>query len=321
MMMETPNEVLELLKSCDEIVICGHINPDGDALGSNLALAALCRALGKHATCLLAQDQPAPELYQFLPGYDFTPASQYNGTPDLFIAVDVPNVKRIAQGSEVLARAKNSLVVDHHPNYEPFATYYFGDCNAPSTGTVVWRIIQASGIVPTKEMATYCYVALMTDTGRFSFSNTNHQAFIDAAQMIELGVKPSYISLKVYENKSVESMKLEARLIERIQFLGNGALVYSYIYAKDMEELGVHRDATEGLPAILRSIRDVKVAALFREEGDEVRVNLRAHGDYNVGELAARYGGGGHAAAAGISLQMSLPEALDFLIPKLEELF
>jgi phosphoesterase RecJ-like protein len=317
----TYSDIIELIKSADEVAICGHINPDGDALGSNLAVAALCRALGTKAISLLAQDNPAPELYDFLPGYEFTPAAEYTGIPDLFISVDSPNSKRIVHGVDVCKRAKNSLVLDHHPNYEPFGANYYGDTAAAATGTIVWRLIQASGITPTKEMAMYCYVAVMTDTGRFSFGNTNYQTFIDAAQMIQAGADPAYLSRMVYENKSLESMQLESRLIDRIKFLAEGGLVYSYIYEQDMQELSIHRDATEGLPAILRSIKGVQVAALFREEDSGVRVNLRSRSGFDVGKLATGFGGGGHAAAAGISLDMSLAEALEFLVPKLKALF
>jgi phosphoesterase RecJ-like protein len=317
----TAGGVVDLIKAANTIAISGHVNPDGDALGSTLGMTALCRALGKNATALLAQDRPAPELYEFLPDYNFTAASQYTDTPDLFIAVDSPSGKRIESSLEVMQRAKTTLVVDHHPNYEPYATYYFGDETAPAAGTLVWQIIKAGGITPTKAMAEYCYVAVMTDTGRFSFSNTNHQAFVDAAQMIDLGVNPAYVSRMVYENKSLEAMKLEALLISRIKFLASGELVYSYIYDKDMRDLGVARDATEGLPAILRAIKGVQVAALFREEDNGVRVNLRSNSGFDVGELAVKFGGGGHAAAAGISLEMSLDDALEHIVPKLVALF
>jgi phosphoesterase RecJ-like protein len=313
----TLQETLERIKGAHEIAICGHVNPDGDALGSNLALAALCRALGKNVTSLLAQDQPAPELYQFLPGYDFTSVAHYDKTPDLFVSVDSPNDVRIDEAIQVLKRAKVSLAIDHHPNYESFTTYYYSDPTASATGSIIWQLIIKSGVCISKEMAMYCYVALMTDTGRFAFRNTTQQTFLDASQMIEAGADPAYISRMVYENKQLAAMKLESRLVERVQFAGDGAVVYSFVTEQDMRELGVSRDATEGLPTILRSVRDGKIAALFREEDGGVRINLRSNGSFNVGEFAFLYGGGGHAAAAGISLKTTLTQAMSEIVSKL----
>jgi phosphoesterase RecJ-like protein len=169
-------------------------------------------------------------------------------------------------------------------------------------------------------MASACYVGLMTDTGRFSYQNTNDQAFIDAAQMLTTGIDATEISQLVYENKPLAALLMEARLIERVQFACDGRVAYSWINEQDFADLGISRDDTEGLPSILRSIQGVNVAALLREEQGSVRVNLRSRHGRDVGILARRFAGGGHLAAAGLTLQGTLQEALDTFIPELTAL-
>lgn len=311
----SPLEVLAVLDKAQTVVIAGHVNPDGDALGSALALRDLVRAMGKKAVVVLGQDSQAPELYEFLPEYDFALASEYSETPDLFVVVDASTAKRLGTAERLLAVARDTLVIDHHANYEGFAQHYLGDTTAPATASLIWQIIKSSAIAPTYNMALYCYVALMTDTGRFAFMNTNRTAFVDATEMIDLGVNPAKVSELVYENKTLQAMRAEALLVERAQFSCTGCVVFSYILQEDLRDLGIERDATEQLPSILRSIKGVEVAVLFREEESEgVRVNLRSRCNYDVGAFALQFGGGGHKGAAGFSLDMPVHEAVEYVL-------
>ncbi|MDR2714415.1 MAG: DHH family phosphoesterase [Coriobacteriales bacterium] len=316
----TTDEVLASFEGIQTVAICAHVNPDGDALGSMLALASLLRQKGCEVTCLLAQDRPAPGLYSFLENYDFVSACAYTDTPDLFIAVDVPALSRLGDGEAVFNRALRSLCIDHHPNYSGFADAYYGDDTAAATGTLIWSIIKASGANITPAMASYCYVAVMTDTGRFSYQNTSERTFCDAAEMVACGVDPTLMSQCVYEDKSLAVVKLESRLIERMKFSHQNRVVCSWVNEQDFEELGVSRDDTEGLPTILRSIAGVEVAALLRAEEGVVRVNLRSRGTCDVGQVAQNFGGGGHRAAAGITFETTLEKSIELLLGALDEI-
>jgi phosphoesterase RecJ-like protein len=313
-------EALRLCEAVGTVAIAGHVNPDGDSLGSALALAELLRGLGKQVDVLMGQDTPPPTLYSFLPGYNFEPASGYTRTPELFIVVDSATIKRLGTARPVFERSPKTLVIDHHTNYEDFADYYFGDPDIAATGELIWQLIRASGVRPSTNMALYCYVAILTDTGRFSYEKTSSHTFEDAKEMVELGVNPAFVASRVYESKPLASLQLEARLIERLRFCVDGKLVYSYVTEADLRELGINRDATEGLPNVLRSIAGVKLAVLLRYEDDGVRVNLRSHDGIDVGSLACGFGGGGHAAAAGFTLKMPLDESISLVLPKLEQL-
>jgi len=313
-------EVLAMIETAQTIAICGHVNPDGDSLGSALALRDLIRAMGKQADVLLGQECPAPELYGFLPDYEFIHAHTYAKTPDLFIVVDASTTKRLGGTEKFIGLAENTLVIDHHAHFEGFTEHYFGDISAPATASLIWEIIRVSNIKPTLNMATYCYVGLMTDTGRFAFRNTDRTAFIDAREMVDVGVCPSEMNQLVYENKSLATMRLEALIIGRIRFSNENGVAYSYILHDDLDTLGLKRDDTEQIPTILRSIKGVEVAILFREEGDEgVRVNLRSRSVFNVGAFACELGGGGHAGAAGLTLFMTLDEAIAHVLSHLTE--
>jgi len=314
----TAEEVLASFDGVKTVAICSHVNPDGDAVGSTLALAALMRALGCETTCLLAQNRPAPFMYSFLEDYDFLSASDYTETPDLFIAVDLSGTGRLGNGCAVLERAPRSLCIDHHPGYTGYADAYFGDIDAAATASLIWELIKKSGVSITPAMASYCYVAIMTDTGRFSYQNTNERTFYDAAEMVASGVNPTYISKQVYESKSMALLRLEVRLIERMRFSRNREIVYSWIDDNDFVELGVNCDDTESLPIILRSLAGVQVAALLRAEDDVVRVNLRSRGCCDVAELASRFGGGGHRAASGFTFNKSLEETIAILLEAFE---
>jgi phosphoesterase RecJ-like protein len=305
----TTGEALAYLDTPRTVAICGHVNPDGDSLGSALALAALLRAKGHRVTLLLAKGRTAPELYGFLRGYDFVPAADYTEVPELFIAVDLPNGERLGDAQAVFERAGDTLVIDHHPDYTGFAKHYLGDTAASATGLIVWRLITASSVPITREMAEYCYVALITDTGRFSFQNTTAEAFAAASGMIAAGVDPADVSTRVYDSKSLASLRLDARLISRIGYAADGRVAWSWVTEDDFRELEVARDETEGLPTILRSVKGTEVAILLREESGRVRVNLRAKTGCDVGEFARRFDGGGHKAAAGFTLEATLEEA------------
>ncbi|MCL2807910.1 MAG: bifunctional oligoribonuclease/PAP phosphatase NrnA [Coriobacteriia bacterium] len=313
-------EVLAILHEAQTVAISGHVNPDGDALGSALALRDLLRAMGKKADVVLSEGCLAPELYDFLPDYTFVDSSSYHETPDLFVAVDVSTIKRLGKVQSLLDKAERTLAIDHHACFEGFTQYYYGDTAAPATASLIWEIIQASTVEPSLNMASYCYVAIMTDTGRFAFRNTDRSTFVDATEMVDIGVNPSEMSQLVYENKSLAALRLEALIIDRVSFSCEGRVAYSYILSNDLSSLGLERDATEQLPTILRSIKGVEVAVLFRDEIDEgVRVNLRSRSSYNVGLLARKFGGGGHAGAAGFTLELPLEEAISHVIDYLIE--
>jgi phosphoesterase RecJ-like protein len=305
------------LRHASSVVICAHVRPDGDAIGSVLALTLALRQAGIPAVPTLADDHAAPDIYGFLPGFGlFTPAADLE-VPDLFVALDTPGFGRLGV-AEKLARAADSVVViDHHPDNEEFGTVNVIDSKAAASGQMVWRLIERLEVHPSPEVALCCYVALMTDTGRFQYDNTTPEAFRDAAAMLEAGVDAAEASRLVYQERSPGSLAVEGIALSRLTIVNDGHVAYSWIADDDFERAGSLPVESEHLPDVVRLIGGVEVAMLLRVHPNEVRGNLRAKTGFDVGAVARVLGGGGHRAAAGFSVEGSLDETLARVLPLL----
>lgn len=310
------------MKDCDEFVLCGHVNPDGDCLGSQLALMHALRSLGKKAQCVLVEPNSVDQGLGFLPGvFDMIPAEAYDGNPCAFIACDVPIPTRMGRAAEIQKRAKVRFTVDHHAADVSMSEYNYVDEDAPACGLIVWNLIKALGVKADAAMATCCYTALMTDTGRFQYQNATPEAFRAANEMVEAGADPASISSEVYQSRSFASLMLEKAMLENIVVAEDGLWAFSYVRQSNFERLGAVKADAEPLVDIVRSLAGVRVACMVREQLTGVRGSLRAKGDeIDVSALARRIGGGGHRAAAGFTFEGSIEEALASLPGYLDEL-
>lgn len=306
-------ELAAELLTHDNFVLCGHISPDGDCLGSEFALAEALQGLGKKTTCLLAKADALDYSLSKIPGIEqAVVAKDYTGDVDTFVSVDVPSAKRMGEEAASLhARAEHTITIDHHEPLEPMSEVNYIDKDCPACALIVWDLIAELGVAPTANMATCCYMGLMTDTGRFQYQNTNAAALQGAAAMVEAGANPAALSTLVYQNRSVESMALEQRMLSRYELLEGGQFALSYVTISDFAETGAIRADAEPLIDALRCIRGVRVACLLREQENNVRGSLRAKDETDVAAIAARIGGGGHKAAAGFTFEGSLEAACE----------
>ncbi len=319
----TLDEFAAALREFDTFALCGHVSPDGDCLGSQLALAHALRAMGKKATCVLAKPDAVEKSFMFLPGADgLVPACEFADSVDAFIACDVPNLDRLADGAAVHARAKAHFTIDHHAVDSCMAEYNYVDPDAPATGMLVWQLIEKMGIAPTPAMAQCCYLALMTDTGRFQFQNTTPEAFELAGAMVRAGANPAACSQEVYQRRTAASLGLEGVMLNNMRVSDSGAWALSYARLSDFERLGAVKADAEPLIDVLRSLDGIQVACMLREQEDVVRGSLRAKGDdIDVAALAGKIGGGGHKAAAGFTFHGTLDEAVAMMPGLLDGLF
>ena len=308
----TLREFADALANYDSFALCGHVSPDGDCLGSQLALAHALRAMGKKATCLLAKPEPIERGVAFLPGAaELVSAASFDEDVDAFIACDVPTLERLADGAAVHARAKAHFTIDHHAVDSCMAEYNYVDPDAPACGMLVWQLISEMGISRSKDMAQCCYLALMTDTGRFQFQNTTPEAFALAAEMVCSGAEPAVCSQQIFQRRSAASLGLEGVMLDNMRVAESGEWALSYARLSDFERLGAVKSDAEPLIDVLRSLDGIQVACMLREQEDVVRGSLRAKGDdIDVAALARTIGGGGHKAAAGFTFKGSLDEAL-----------
>lgn len=192
--------VAAFLQSHDDFVICGHVSPDGDCLGSQLGLAAALRSLGKRATCLLAKDEPVDVRLSYLPGIgDMVPAASFAGDAQTFVAVDVPTRDRIGQAAAALLdRCAASVTLDHHAVDSSMTDLVYVDPDAASVTMLVWEVAGLMGADLAGDVATCCYTGLVTDTGRFQYQNTDRAALLAAAGMVGAGADPAAVSRAVF---------------------------------------------------------------------------------------------------------------------------
>lgn len=314
-----------LIEDSPTIAICAHTSPDGDAIGSGLALAMIIRAHCPHSqvTNLLADDAPVPRIYRFLPGADsFVRARDYHEDPDLFISVDLSRDSRLNEAEVVLGRSAHHAIIDHHP-----CTSHTGDValirpDAAAAGVLVTEFAQQLGVTLTPAMAQCLFCAITTDTGRFQYQNADPEAFQVASLLVDAGARPSEVSLNVYQSFSLSYLHLEAAVMARITTFAQGRIAYSYATEEDFERTNAQLDECDGLIDVVRSVAGGEVALFLKEvPGGHVRGNLRSKNDLDVSLVAAELGGGGHKAAAGFTFDGELGEALSAVLPLLRSLF
>ena len=310
-----------LFEAAQTVALCGHKNPDGDCLGSILALTQVLKAKGIQATPLLATaDKPAN--LDFLAGYeDLVPAADYQESPDVFVMVDVPSDERMADGAAVKARAAKTLKIDHHVGPEDIADIAYIDPSAAAVGTMVWQLIDQMGVPRTAEAAQCCYVALMTDTGSFRYQNADADAFAMASEMVLAGADPATAATNLYQRKSVAAVQLEARVAERARFACQGRLVISWMDDDDLAELGATRDDCEELTDVVRQIAGPEVSVILRGQDGHIRGSIRSKTAHDVRAIAEKMNGGGHVAASGFTLYGSMDKAIETVISKVAESF
>lgn len=317
-------DIVDCIKEHQSFVICGHVSPDGDCLGSQLALMHALNALDKQVVCLLAEPDSVDSKLSYLPGLaQMVVVDDYVGQPDAVIAVDVSDARRMGEGIAALfEKAPVTLAIDHHHADGPLAKYTYADLSAASATLLVWEVLSLLDIVRTKDMATCAYTGLMTDTGRFQFQNTNPECFLAAATMVETGADPSFIAQQVFQNQPLATLRLEEVALSRMQLGAKGRYVMSYLKQSDFDKFSAAKTDADPLINTLRSIEGVEVACILREDRAQgVRGSLRAKGTVDVEAIARTFGGGGHKAAAGLSLEVPIEKAVEQVSSKLDAVF
>ena len=296
--------LLEDLNPDAKIALCAHTRPDGDAIGSCVALTSALRCAGYQVTPLLADGAAVPQAYRWMPlAESFVQARTVDAETayDLFIALDTPTTLRLGEAKEICQQAKLRVSIDHHPGRESYTDISLTATDAAATGQLIWELLPELGLKRSAEVALACYVALISDTGVFSFSNTDHRVLADAAEMAAAGADPARISRQLYMNKPLSALKLEELILSRISLHNEGAVVSSYYRSEDLKRLDVSSDWTENLIDLIRVVQGAQVAVLLVEGVQSARASLRSAGDFDVSVVARRFGGGGHHAAAGIT--------------------
>jgi phosphoesterase RecJ-like protein len=310
--------VADVLRSHERFVVVAHENPDGDALGSLLGATLGLRALGKDVVMYLAGSGPLPAEYRFLELSELIHDLPEDIEERVLLAVDCANERRIAEDARIVSRARFVIDVDHHHDNSRFGNVNLVVPEASSTAEVIRDILAELDIELTPQIAEALYVGLVTDTGRFQYTNTTPKALRLAAELVEAGADVHGIFQHVYETVQFAKLKLLARALDRAAAYENGGLVVSYLIRDDFAEVGAEEPYSEGIIDHLRAVEGSEMVALIREpprdEGPTRRVSLRAsHDEIDVSAIARKRGGGGHPQAAGFSSEEPVERIIEFL--------
>ena len=304
------------LKTAESVLLFPHINMDGDALGSSIALCLALRQLGKNCSILIEDD--SPEYLAFLnKGYCIRNPEQI---PDMSVAVDCGDVSRIDRRKEIFYAAAATACIDHHLLHADFAQDCLVDSAAAATGMLVFQLLEEMGIQFTQEIADALYVAIMTDTGSFRYSNADRRTHLIIARLYEYGLDHVPLCNAIYDNVPLTQVKLEAKAMDNMEIFANGRACIAHSTLEMIEAAGATPDQTENIIDRLRSIRDVEIAIFLKEKPDgNYKASFRAKSYADVGTLAYRLGGGGHRKAAGCTVAAPLEEAMRILMNAAEE--
>jgi bifunctional oligoribonuclease and PAP phosphatase NrnA len=320
--LQTKNDlgaVADAIREHDRFLITTHENPDGDALGSILAAKLALEALGKDAVMYLYGQVPLPAEYGFMEMHDLRRELPDDAEERVLLALDCANESRLGRDyAELLERSPLIVDIDHHHDNTRFGTINVIVPDASSTGEIVRDLLRLLDIDLTPEIAEALYIALVTDTGRFQYTNTTPRALRLAAELVEAGANLQRVFQGVYESVEFAKLKLLARALERAEVYDGGRLVISYLLRNDFLEVGAVEPYSEGIIDYLRAVEGSDMAVLIREPptrgGPKHRVSLRSRSDeLDVSVIARKAGGGGHRQAAGFSSELDLGDLIAFI--------
>jgi phosphoesterase RecJ-like protein len=307
-MTEKIQQIIEVIRNNSSFLLTTHEGPDGDAIGSSLALASFLRSIGKDVT--VHYQDPVPDLYAFLPSADTVLPHIPDRDYDVAVVLDIGERKRAGAEFCSFSRVATSINLDHHLSCDNFADFNLIDSNCAATGILVYRIAHAFGFRFDRETALCIYVAIITDTGSFRYSNANREAFTVAGEMIECGVNAWDVAEQLYENQPRKRLELLARSLPTLEVFKNGQAASVTVTLDMYAATGADSELTDGFVNYPRSIRGVEVAIFFRQL-DELK--------WKIGFRSKALGGGGHHNAAGCTVDGSLADVKAMVYKIVEE--
>ena len=309
-------KLLSAIQKADSVLLFSHISPDGDTIGSALALKMMLTRLQKRVTLVLDGILPSslfflPDTYAFRTPEDAGLQLEANAKGTLAIAVDVSVEERMGAGLAVFQKAEVTAQIDHHGTNPAYAQINLIDGDAPATAILVNRVCKALGLAVQREEAICLYAALATDTGNFIYESTNSEAFLMMSQLMEAGLPLAKCGRILFRRKEREFIALLGRALPTMTYLGNGDIAGMQLTRTAILDAGVTDENTEGIVDYAIDISGVKLAYLAREvAGGAVKFSLRALSPYRVDEIAELFGGGGHQLASGCTVDLPMDEAV-----------
>ena len=312
----TLDEILAQIKLSEKIVVLTHESPDGDAIGSSLAMKLMLEQLGKQADVIIPEYS---RLFGFLPSADQIKESSEITNYDLAISVDCADLKRLAK-NEYFENAKRTIVIDHHGSNKMYGDMNYVNPVSPACCEVLVGMFGYFNIDITKELGTCLVTGIITDTGGFRHDGVNPETFEFTAELMRKGVNIPRIYKKVLRTITKANFLLQKRVIDRMELLEDGQITYTYITKKDEEEVNAEPGDHEGLVEIGRDIEGVEVSIFVRQKDENTyKISLRSSEKVNASDVCLMFGGGGHPRAAGASIQGDLEQVKEKIIKEVRK--
>ncbi len=301
------SQIEKIIREGKRFFITSHVDPDGDALGSVFSLAWVLQSLGKEPLVYL--NDRMPYRYDFLPRPSDIAHSLKHDPYDALFVLDCGDLSRIGQGSESLQTMGPLLNIDHHETNAAFGSINCVDSKASSTAEILYGLYKSMKIDFTEDIAINLYTAVFTDTGSLRYESASPMAYAICKEMVDFGVKPSYISQLVYENHPKERFKLLGEVFCTLQTFDNDRIAMAHVTQEMFRKTKTDRDYTDGFAEEIRQIRGVEVAILLRQMNERrYKISMRSKGAVDVAQICNRFNGGGHKNAAGCQIDGDLQE-------------
>ena len=315
-------QILDVIKKHKRFLIAAHINPEGDAIGSQLAMANLLKMLDKEVRII--NEHRVPKNIMFMPGVEnvelFKDLGNKEVEYEVAIILDSPTLERIGDVKQLL-NEKYIINIDHHVSNREFGDINWVDPHCSSVGEMIFDLFKSCGTAVDDKSALCIYVAIMTDTGSFRYSNTSARTHQIAADLLFHNIDPKQVYENVYETKSFNTFKLLAEVLANLKRTDDTKFVWFRVTNEMLSRNKLTADCCEDFIAFVRMIEGAEVVASLREMDDKsgVKVSFRSKTDIDVNEIAKKFGGGGHKAASGCSIEKNMDEAEQMLVSEVEE--
>jgi phosphoesterase RecJ-like protein len=317
------DRAVAVLEGARAIALTCHVDPDGDALGSMLALERVLRLRGVETSAAWGNEAPLPSRFAFMPGVErLTTLEAFPTQPAVLVVLDCASVERLGKLRGTADAAGCVIVLDHHASGMPFGDIRLVDDQAAATAVLVERLIQRMGGRVDREVATCLYVGLVTDTGRFGYASTTPEVMELGARLIACSIDHAAINRRIWGSHSFGYVKMLGRAMERAQLVQDVGLAWTAVEQRDLTELGITMEEAEGVVEVLRGVDSLECTCLCKEQPSADgqllwKVSLRSRGEVDVGRIAMQWGGGGHAAAAGFTATGTLEDIVASVIERL----
>lgn len=307
----------KILKS-ENIYIASHVRPDGDNLGSMLALGLALKKTDKKI--YMVKTDPIPSDFMFLPGVQYITEIDNYDNIDLLIALDSSDAERLGHNRKLVDKANFIINIDHHISNTNFGHINIVDSNSGSTAEIVFKMINILNIEIDKNIGTCIYTGISTDTGSFMYDNTRPETHLIAAELLKIGIDKKSVILNIYQNNSMEKTKLFIKALEKLETFNDNKIALVQVTRDMLLNTGAKMEETDGIISFIRDIQPVEVAIVLKEIGEkEIKVSMRSKAYVNVSEVCSKFKGGGHMRAAGCTIYDSLDFAKDALIQELKK--